>query len=70
VAERAAESARANGILWALPRALLALGRARAAAGQPKAREALDEATAVAERTGALTTLAAIEAEREAAGIP
>jgi tetratricopeptide (TPR) repeat protein len=65
VAERAAESARANGILWALPRALLALGRARAAAGRAGAREALDEAATICRETGALSTLASIETERE-----
>jgi class 3 adenylate cyclase/tetratricopeptide (TPR) repeat protein len=61
----AAETARERDLLWSLPLALLALGRARAAAGAPGAREALDEAGAVAERTGARTMLDAIEAERD-----
>ena len=61
----AAEVARERDLLWSLPLALLALGRARAAAGASGAREALDEAAAVAERTGARTMVDAIEAERE-----
>jgi class 3 adenylate cyclase/tetratricopeptide (TPR) repeat protein len=62
----AAESARERGLLWSLPLALLALGHARAAAGLDGVGEALDEATAVAEETGAKTMLDSIEAEREA----
>ncbi len=61
----AAEVARERELLWSLPLALLALGRARAAAGAPGAREALDEATAVTEETGAITTLSSIEEERD-----
>jgi class 3 adenylate cyclase/tetratricopeptide (TPR) repeat protein len=61
----AAETARERDLLWSLPLALLALGRARATVGAPGAREALDEAAAVAERTGARTMVDAIEAERE-----
>jgi class 3 adenylate cyclase/tetratricopeptide (TPR) repeat protein len=66
IAAWAAEIARERGLLWSLPLALLALGRARATAGAPGAREALDEATAVAEQTGAQTMLDSIETEREA----
>ncbi|HEX7058543.1 MAG TPA: adenylate/guanylate cyclase domain-containing protein [Solirubrobacterales bacterium] len=66
LATRAVEAARVRELLWSLPLALLALGRARKAAGHDGAREALDEAAAVCEKTGALTTLASIEAEREA----
>jgi len=66
VATRAAEVARERELLWSLPLALLALARARAAAGAPDAREAFDEAAAVAEQTGARTTLDSIEAERKA----
>ncbi len=62
----ASEIARERGMLWSLPLALLALGRARAAGGEKGAREALDEAADIAMRTGAQTTLSAIEEEREA----
>lgn len=61
----AAEVALERELLWSLPLALLALGRARAAAGEPGAREALDEAAAITEETGALTTLASVEEERD-----
>ncbi len=61
----AASAAAERGMLWPLPLALHALGRARAAAGEDGAREALDEAAAVAERTGALVNLEAIEASRQ-----
>ena len=42
------------GMLWSCPSALLALGRARAAAGREGAIEALDEAERVAGETGAI----------------
>jgi class 3 adenylate cyclase/tetratricopeptide (TPR) repeat protein len=61
----AADIARERGMGWPLPLALNALGRARAAAGQAGAGEALDEAAEVAERSGAKVTLEAIEASRE-----
>ncbi len=64
----AAEIARKRELLWSLPLTLLALGRARAATGREGAREALDEAAAIATETGSLTTLAAVEAEREGLG--
>jgi adenylate cyclase len=66
LAEWAAEIAAERGMLWSLPLALLAAGRARVAAGHEGAREALDQAAAIAERTGAVTTLAAIDEERNA----
>jgi class 3 adenylate cyclase/tetratricopeptide (TPR) repeat protein len=66
IATWAVKVARERELLWSLPLALLALGRARAAAGAPGAREAFDEATAIAEKTGARTMLDSIEVEREA----
>jgi len=62
----AVKVARARELRWSLPLALLALGRARAAADQDDAHEALDEAAAVAAQTEALTALASIEEERAA----
>jgi class 3 adenylate cyclase/tetratricopeptide (TPR) repeat protein len=66
LAEHAVRTARERGMRWSLPLALLALARSRAAADADGAGAALDEATTVAEETGALTSLAAIEEEREA----
>jgi class 3 adenylate cyclase/tetratricopeptide (TPR) repeat protein len=68
IASWAAQTARKRELNWSLPLALLALGRARAASGVEGAREALDEAAAVATRTGAQTILAAVKEEREAIG--
>jgi len=68
LAAGAVEVARRRELFWSLPLTLLALGRARAAAGQDGAREALDEAAAVATATEGRTTLTAIEEEREALG--
>jgi adenylate cyclase len=68
VAEWASEIARERGMHWTLPIALLALARARIAAGKPGAREALEEAAALAGETRALMMLADIEAERDALG--
>ncbi len=65
LATKASEIARERGMLWALPLAILALARARAAADVEGVDEALDEAAAIAQKTGAMTTLAAIEEERE-----
>ncbi len=72
LATEASEIARERGMLWSLPLAILALARARAAAGDPDVNDVLDEAARVAEETGAMTSLAAIEEEREslAAGHP
>jgi class 3 adenylate cyclase/tetratricopeptide (TPR) repeat protein len=64
----AADVAARRELRWSQPLALLALGRARAAAGEDGAREALDEAAAVATETGSLNSLEAIEAERHALG--
>ena len=55
-------------MLWSLPLALQALALARAADRRDGAREALDEAAAVAERTGAMISLEGIEQAREAIG--
>ena len=72
LATEASEIARERGMLWSLPLAILALARARAAAGDPDVNDVLDEAAAVAEKTGAMTSLTSIEEEREslAAGQP
>jgi class 3 adenylate cyclase/tetratricopeptide (TPR) repeat protein len=64
-AEWAVRVSRERGLLWSLPIALLALGRARHAAGQAGAAEALSEALDVARQTNALTCVVEIEAERE-----
>ncbi len=66
IAAWAADVARKRELRWSLPLVLLALGRARAASGRGDAREALDEAAAVATETGSKVTLDAIEEEREA----
>jgi class 3 adenylate cyclase/tetratricopeptide (TPR) repeat protein len=66
LAARAAEVAAKRELRWSLPLALLALARARAAGGGAGVSEALDEAAAVATETGSLTTLDAVEAERDA----
>ncbi|MDQ2631145.1 MAG: AAA family ATPase [Actinomycetota bacterium] len=64
-AEWAVRVSRERGLLWSLPIALLALGRARHAAGQDGAAEALEEALEVARETNALACVAEIESERE-----
>jgi class 3 adenylate cyclase/tetratricopeptide (TPR) repeat protein len=66
LAERAVAIARERGMRWSLPLALLATARTRTSAGAAGADEALNEAAEVAEETGAVTSLAAIEEEREA----
>jgi class 3 adenylate cyclase/tetratricopeptide (TPR) repeat protein len=66
LAEWAIGVARKRELFWSLPLALQAAGRVRIATGREGARDALDEAAAIAADTGALTTLEAIEAEREA----
>jgi tetratricopeptide (TPR) repeat protein len=66
LATEASQIARERGMLWSLPLAILALARARAAAGDSDVHAVLDEAAAAAEDTGAMTTLGAIEEEREA----
>jgi class 3 adenylate cyclase/tetratricopeptide (TPR) repeat protein len=65
-AEWAVRVSRERGLRWSLPIALLALGRARQAAGQAGAGEALSEGLEVARQTDALTCVAELEAEREA----
>jgi class 3 adenylate cyclase/tetratricopeptide (TPR) repeat protein len=68
LAEGAAAVAHERGMRWAVPGCLLALGRARAAAGQEGAREALEEAAAAASETGAMMLLAGAEEELAALG--
>lgn len=65
VAEWAAETARERGMMWNYPVAMLALARARAAAGRGGVAEALADGERVARETGALALVADIEAERE-----
>jgi class 3 adenylate cyclase/tetratricopeptide (TPR) repeat protein len=65
-AEWAADTARRRGMHWQLPPALHALAQARAAAGAPGVAEALDEATAVAERHGHEMVRERIRADRVA----
>ena len=63
--ELAADIARDRGMRWSLPRALRALGRARAAAGEAEgAREAFDEAAEVAQAIGSRYELDLIEGDR------
>jgi class 3 adenylate cyclase/tetratricopeptide (TPR) repeat protein len=68
LAQWASDVARERGMNWSLPLALQALALARDAAGGDGAREALDEAQAVAERTGAMVSLEAIAIARDAIG--
>jgi class 3 adenylate cyclase/tetratricopeptide (TPR) repeat protein len=68
LAEGAARLAQERGMRWPLSPALLALGRARAAAGRDDAREALEAAAALARETGALMILRPAEEELEALG--
>jgi class 3 adenylate cyclase len=66
LAAQAAEVATKRELRWSLPLTLLALARARVASGEDGVSEALDEAAVVATETGSLTTLDAVEAERDA----
>jgi class 3 adenylate cyclase/tetratricopeptide (TPR) repeat protein len=69
-AEWASGTARRRGMNWQLPAALLVLAQTRAAAGQPGAGEALDEATAMASSNGHRVMLRRLESERgELAGV-
>jgi len=69
-AEHAAALARDRGMRWAQPRALRALGEARAAAGQAEgAGEAFDEALVVARGSGSAFEIAQVEAARESSQI-
>jgi class 3 adenylate cyclase/tetratricopeptide (TPR) repeat protein len=63
-AEAAVDGSRARGINWQTPLALRALAQARAAAGEDGVTEALDEATAIAERLGHRMTLEKIATDR------
>lgn len=64
-AEFAAATAQRRGMNWQLPPALLALAHARAATGSEGIVEALEEATAVAERHEHRLALTRIERDRE-----
>ena len=66
VAEWAIVTSRERGMLWTYPIANLALARALTAAGRDGAEEALAEGERVARKTGALSLLHDIEAERDA----
>ncbi len=68
LAEWASDLARERGMLWSLPLTLRALALARNAAGAEGVGEALDEAAAVAERTGAMISLGEIEEARSSIG--
>ncbi|HEY0391989.1 MAG TPA: adenylate/guanylate cyclase domain-containing protein [Solirubrobacterales bacterium] len=70
LAEWAVEVARERGMLWSLPLALQAVAIARAASGRDGVGDALDEATEIAERTGAMVSLEAVETTREMLGAP
>lgn len=70
LAEWAAGTARERGMLWSLPLTLQAVAIARAATGREGADAALDEAAEVAERTGAMISLGAVETTRETLGAP
>ncbi len=68
VGRAASDDGRILGRRWSLPRTLLGLARALAAAGDREgAREALDEAAEIAADHGEKVTLGAIEEERAAA---
>ena len=64
-AEWAVRTSEERGLHWSLPIALLALGRARHAAGRDDAVEALEEARRVAVETNALTCLVDVDAQME-----
>ncbi len=68
-AEWAADTARRRGMNWQLPPALLILAKSRAAIGATGVTEALEEATAVAERLGHAMALERIEEERALLGV-
>jgi adenylate cyclase len=68
LAEWATEAARERGMLWSLPLDLQALAIARTANGDDGAAAALDEAAEIAERTGAMISLEAVEMTRETLG--
>jgi adenylate cyclase len=65
LAEWAIGVARERGMLWSLPLDLQAVAIGRAATGRDGIDAALDEATEVAEQTGAMTSLQAVEMTRE-----
>jgi adenylate cyclase len=65
LAEWATALARERGMLWSLPLTLQAVAIGRAAIAGDGIDAALDEAAEVAERTGAMTSLQAVEMTRE-----
>jgi class 3 adenylate cyclase/tetratricopeptide (TPR) repeat protein len=68
VAEEAARISHERGMLWTYPVTMLALARARRAAGLDGFREALEESERAARQTHALTLLIDIEAEKQQLG--
>ena len=70
LAEWATGAARERGMLWSLPLDLQALAIARTANGLDGAEGALDEAAEIAERTGAMISLEAVETTRATLGVP
>ena len=68
LAEWATGVARERGMLWSLPLTLQATAIARAATGRDGVDAALDEAAQVAEGTGAMISLQAVETTRETIG--
>lgn len=69
LASYAADIAKERETLWPLPTALLALGRARRAAGRDDAREAFEEVILVGGEIGTRLMAAAAEEELEAIGV-
>jgi tetratricopeptide (TPR) repeat protein len=67
-AEHAVEIARGRGLLWGMPRSLIAKARAMSAAGEPGVDAVLDEAEAVAERNGHTHEIDRIREARERVG--
>jgi class 3 adenylate cyclase/tetratricopeptide (TPR) repeat protein len=67
--EWATNLARERGMRWSLPLTLQAVAIARAATGHNGADAALDEAARVAEETGAMISLQAVETTRETIGV-
>jgi len=68
LAEWATETAREREMLWSLPLALQAVAIGRTATGLEGAGAALDEAARIAEETGAMVSLQAVEMTRETIG--
>jgi adenylate cyclase len=69
LAEWATATARERGMLWSLPLTLQAVAIARTALGRDGVEDALDEASEVAEQTGATISLEAVETTRATLGV-